>query len=107
MLQPFLSLFDCLQSIVQDPDASSFRIGRPSDIRFLQFYAYRLLATRDDFSLEDERSFEVDLTSKSIEPVITVLSDSDAADERTVSVIVGTRTAKTSLVFPLPAARSQ
>ncbi|KAL1699737.1 hypothetical protein EV121DRAFT_283869 [Schizophyllum commune] len=95
------------QTKVQDPDASSFRIGRPSDIRFLQFYAYRLLATRDDFSSEGARSFEVNLTSDSIEPVITVLSDSNAAEERTVSVIVGTRTAKTNLVFPLPAASSQ
>ncbi|KAI5828456.1 hypothetical protein K523DRAFT_338920 [Schizophyllum commune Tattone D] len=95
------------QTKVQDPDASSFRIGRPSDIRFLQFYAYRLLAARDDFSSEGARCFEVNLTSDSIEPVITVLSDSNAAEERTVSVIVGTRTAKTSLVFPLPAARFQ
>ncbi|KAL1725846.1 hypothetical protein EV714DRAFT_220552 [Schizophyllum commune] len=95
------------QAKVHDPDASIFRVDRPSDIRFLQFYAGRLLAAWDDFSLKSTGSFEVDLTSVSKEPVITVVSDSDSAGERTVSVIVGTWTAKTSLVFPLSMATSR
>ncbi|KAI5887838.1 uncharacterized protein SCHCODRAFT_02589438 [Schizophyllum commune H4-8] len=95
------------QTKTHEPDASAFRIDRPSDIRFLQFYAHRLLVARGDSSSMGTESFEVDLTSVSKEPVITVVSDSDSAGERTVSVIVGTWTTKTSLVFPLPTATSR